>query len=151
MGRSRATKSTTTPGSTSTNTLENVPVELNWPAVVSLLALVLAACASALLWWLVRYVKRLEKRWDPTIESLSKDLHALCIATSRAGDRLIDVEYQSRRLALRQEQFEMKGSQSEDLTQAIALVKRGAGTDELIAACGMGHGEAELLHLLHRS
>lgn len=135
----------------STNTLEYALVELNWPLVLSSLALVLSLCASALLWLLVRYVKRLERSWDPAIESLSRDLRALCIAASRAGDRLIDVEHQSRRLALRQEQFEMKGSQSEHLTQAIALVKRGAGTEELVATCGMGHSEAELLHLLHRS
>lgn len=135
----------------STNTLEYALVELNWPVVLSLLALVLSLCASALLWLLIRYVKRLERSWDPAIESLSRDLRALCIAASRAGDRLIDVEHQSRRLALRQEQCEMKGSQSEHLTQAIALVKRGAGTEELVATCGMGHSEAELLHLLHRS
>ena len=135
----------------STNTLEYALVELNWPIVLSLLALVFSLCASTLLWLLVRYVKRLERSWDPAIETLSRDLRALCIAASRAGDRLIDVEHQSRRLALRQEQFEMKDSQSEHLTQAIALVKRGAGTEELVATCGMGHGEAELLHLLHRS
>lgn len=136
---------------TSTNMLEYPLVELNWPIVLSVFALAFSVGAIGLLWLLVRYVKRLEKSWDSTIDSLSRDLRALCVAASHAGDRLIDVEHQSRRLALRQEQFEMKDSQSEHLTQAIALVKRGAGTEELVATCGMGHGEAELLHLLHRS
>ena len=126
-------------------------MESNWPVILSLFALALSLCASAVLWLVFRYVKRLEKRLRGTIESLGADLRALCIAASRAGDRLIDVEHQSRSLALRQEHLEMRGSQSEHLTQAIALVKRGASTEELVATCGMGHGEAELLHLLHRS
>lgn len=138
-------------GFASTNTLESTLVELNWPIVLSLFALGFSVCASVVLWLLVRNVKRSERSRAPAIESLNRDLRALCVAASRAGDRLIDVEHQSRRLALRQEQFEMKGSQSEHLTQAIALVKRGAGAEELVATCGMGHGEAELLHLLHRS
>ncbi len=77
------------------------------------------------------------------------DFAAMCKASVGAGDHLVRLEQQLRRLTERQDQIEMRTASDRPYTQAIQMVQHGADVDELIAKCGMTRGEAELIAMLH--
>lgn len=77
------------------------------------------------------------------------DFAALCKASVGAGDHLVRLEQQVRRLTERQDQIELRGGGDRPYTQAIQMVQRGADVSELIASCGLTRGEAELIAMLH--
>ncbi len=77
------------------------------------------------------------------------DFAAMCKASVGAGDQLVRLERQVRRLTERQDQIEMRTASDRPYTQAIQMVQHGADVDELIAKCGMTRGEAELIAMLH--
>jgi bifunctional pyridoxal-dependent enzyme with beta-cystathionase and maltose regulon repressor activities len=98
------------------------------------------------------YSRYREKQFkEALLKPLQWDLWALCESTSHAGDRLVQLEQQLRELLERQQQVEMRAPANHHFQHAIALVQRGASTDELVMSCGLARGEAELLHLLHRA
>lgn len=77
------------------------------------------------------------------------DFAALCKASVGAGDHLVRLEQQVRRLTERQEQIEMRSAGDRPYTQAIQMVQRGADISELVSKCGLTRGEAELIAMLH--
>lgn len=79
----------------------------------------------------------------------TSDLAAFEKAAMGAGERLMRMEQQVRRLVERQDQVEMYSSNSRPYSQAIQLVQRGASVEELISTCGLTRGEAELICVLH--
>lgn len=83
------------------------------------------------------------------IKKNTSDLAAFEKAAMGAGERLMRMEQQVRRLVERQDQVEMYSSNSRPYSQAIQLVQRGASVEELISTCGLTRGEAELICVLH--
>ena len=79
------------------------------------------------------------------IDSLERDLAALCATGARVGARVVELEQDLRRALQWQSQLELRSPQAEPLRHAINLVERGAGVDDLVAACGLSRGEAELM------
>lgn len=79
----------------------------------------------------------------------TSDLAAFEKAAIGAGERLVRMEQQVRRLVERQDQVEMYSSNDRPYSQAIQLVQRGASVEELISTCGLTRGEAELICVLH--
>jgi len=90
----------------------------------------------------------LRSREDQTLRQRD-DFAAMCKASVGAGDHLVRLEQQLRRLTERQDQIEMRTASDRPYTQAIQMVQHGADVDELIAKCGMTRGEAELIAMLH--
>lgn len=65
--------------------------------------------------------------------------------------RLDALEHGVRRLTQRIDQLQLaqQGSGQEGYDDAVSLVRAGAGTEQLVAQCGLSRGEAELLRRLH--
>ena len=66
-----------------------------------------------------------------------------------AGLRRERIEQRLRGLHTRQDRLELQGRSDKPYAQAIQLVRRGAGLDEIMRACGLNRGEAELILSLH--
>ncbi len=82
---------------------------------------------------------------DARLERLERDLRALCSAGARVGARVVELEQDLRRVSQWQSQLELRTPQTEPLRHAINLVERGATAEDLVSACGLSRGEAELM------
>ena len=81
---------------------------------------------------------------------IEQELGALCSASVGAGDHLVRLEQQVRRINERQSALEMRSVGERPYAQASELVHKGADIEELMEACGLTRGEAELLVMMHR-
>lgn len=120
------------------------------PTTAILAALVIALALGQIyqLITLRRLRGQLRSREDQTTRHRD-DFAALCKASVGAGDHLVRLEQQVRRLTERQDQIEMRSGGDRPYTQAIQMVQSGADVSELITRCGLTRGEAELIAMLH--
>ena len=84
------------------------------------------------------------------VQQIEQQLGALCSASVGAGDHLMRLEQQVRRINERQSALEMRSAGDRPYAQASELVHKGADIKELMEACGLTRGEAELLVMMHR-
>lgn len=63
--------------------------------------------------------------------------------------RQLELERKLDELRGRHDRLELRGPEGHPYAQAIALVKRGADTRELVSSFGLSPGEAELLRRMH--
>ena len=112
----------------------------SWISTIALLACCLIARVV---------LARREAALSQRLTTLERDLKAMCNAQSKMGDELLSVEDRTRQLAQTQERLQMVSPENHHYRQAIALVSRGAETEELMASCGLARSEAELVRLLH--
>lgn len=110
----------------------------------------LLACSGVVLltmqvWHLVRE----NTRRAATIESLRNTLITLRKETLHTGKVQAELFHKLKGLDLRQEQLELQQPEARPYSHAIELVKKGAAIDDLVAACGLSHNEAELIMTIH--
>ena len=84
------------------------------------------------------------------VKQMEQELGALCSASVGAGDHLMRLEQQVRRINERQNVLEMRPVGDRPYAQASELVHKGADIEELMEACGLTRGEAELLVMMGR-
>jgi hypothetical protein len=84
------------------------------------------------------------------LRQLEQELGALCSASAGAGDHVVRLEQQVRRIIERQNLLEMRAASDRPYQQASQLVHKGADIDELVDTCGLTRGEAELLVVMQR-
>jgi hypothetical protein len=84
------------------------------------------------------------------VKQMEQELGALCSASVGAGDHLMRLEQQVRRINERQNVLEMRPVGDRPYAQASELVHKGADIEELMEACGLTRGEAELLVMMRR-
>jgi hypothetical protein len=84
------------------------------------------------------------------VKQMEQELGALCSASVGAGDHLMRLEQQVRRINERQNVLEMRSVSDRPYAQASELVHKGADIEELMEACGLTRGEAELLVMMQR-
>jgi chromosome segregation ATPase len=84
------------------------------------------------------------------VQQLEQELGALCSASVGAGEHVVRLEQQVRRIVERQNHLEMRASVEQPYSHASQLVTRGADIDELVETCGLTRGEAELLVMMQR-
>ena len=84
------------------------------------------------------------------VKQIEQELGALCSASVGAGDHLMRLEQQVRRINERQNILEMRSVGQRPYAQASELVHKGADIKELMEACGLTRGEAELLVMMQR-
>jgi hypothetical protein len=118
--------------------------------------LILAAvfCIAALLGTLefVRYSrsKRIADEQLTAMHRIQKDVHALCAGAINMGKHVDALEQRIRRLAERQDQWELRDPLEQTYAHAIRLAQKGVDVNELVENCGLARGEAELLLRVHR-
>ncbi len=101
-------------------------------------------------WWKIMVLQRRTKQQDATLQLLTDDMHTLYAASASVDAYKRSAEQQLRQLTERQDQTDFREPAPPAYNHAIKLVQKGASIDELIAACGLVRGEAELLIRLHR-
>ena len=116
--------------------------------------LLLASLASQFfLWRRLRAGQRGNQERDAErvvqVQHLADDLAALCRASAGAGEHLVKLEQQQRRIMDRQDQWELRAGSERSYQQAIQMVQHGAGAEELVRNCGLTRGEADLIVMLH--
>ena len=85
------------------------------------------------------------------IESLQDELNALYVGAAGVGNHLARIESQLNNVSDRQEQQDVHDPGMQSYSQAIDLIHKGVGIDELMTQCGLLQEEAELLVRLHGS
>ncbi len=95
--------------------------------------------------WMKLYNQRLE------LMDLRKELEVLLLCDRGMADRIKNQQQQMHGIVDRQDRLEINESPQVNYKQAIALMKRGATTDELVEACDISRGELELISHLHNS
>lgn len=85
------------------------------------------------------------------ISALRGELEAMLSGSRGVGEKLRHIEGQIRQQNDKQHQLGRQGPDANSMKQAIELARKGATTEELISICGLSHGEAELLVMMHRS
>ncbi len=111
-----------------------------------LLSLLLVGVGGFLLW---RRLHQHHTAMEQKICSLESDVRALCGAASEMGDELRHLKAALKGTVSRQDQLEGGINREQPYHHAIALVKKGASVDELMATCGLARGEAELVGNLY--
>lgn len=90
-----------------------------------------------------------EQEQQRQLRQLSDDLAALCKASAGAGEHVVKLDQQLRRMVDRQDQWELRAGGERSYQQAIQMVHKGAGVEELVTNCGLTRGEADLIVMLH--
>ncbi|OOG26214.1 hypothetical protein B1C78_05265 [Thioalkalivibrio denitrificans] len=126
----------------------NEPLMLAAAGLVVLLALGGGVAA----WWAVAHVRRLQRRimiQETALLSLRGALSAVCSGEMATDKRQAEVERRLRQLAEQQETLLMRDPEQGPYQHAMRMAVQGASREDLMKACGLTRGEADLLLALH--
>ena len=84
------------------------------------------------------------------IHAVQADVSAVCAGAVNLGQHLARLEQRVHLMVQRQDQLEMKEPARQTYRQASKMMNSGAELEEIIADCGIGRGEAELVALAQR-
>lgn len=119
------------------------------PDVIGMLLLVFVVLLIPV-WWRIVILQRRTRQHEAELHLLKDDMRALCDGSISMAEYKLSTDQQLRRLTERQDQLDFREPVSPTYNHAIKLVQKGVTIDELMAACGLVRGEAELLVRLHR-
>lgn len=126
-------------------------------SLVALLALVVALAVAGAGWAALRRERRERGRQAEMLQSIQRDLRALCNSAVTVGERINRAERRVQQLAerqeelgLRQDQIDQEDPEGRAYAQAVKMAQKGAAAEELMEVCGLTRGEAELIAMMHR-
>ena len=126
-------------------------MEMSMSIIFTLIALIVLALVMALM----SFAQRLS-RAERQVQDLSADLltlngaiSALCEEEIDAGRRRDEIEHRLQNIRTRQDELELREKGDRSYSQAIKLIHRGASIDDIMSACSLNRGEAELIFSLH--
>ncbi len=124
---------------------------MNIDVMGTLLLILLVVVLQLPVWWKVLVLQRRARQHEATLKIIADDIRALSAKSANMNEYQLDTEQQLRRLADRQQEHaDFREPVPPAYNHAIKLAQRGVSIDELMAACGLVRGEAELLIRLHR-
>lgn len=94
--------------------------------------------------------QRTSRRLHQELAQLRSDMRALTTSSVGVGGRVLELERRLRRLAQRQEEFDIYESANQPYEHAIAMARKGADVKEIEDMCGVSRNEAELIQMMHR-
>lgn len=118
-------------------------------APVAVLFLVSALVLGVALWSVARN-QRLIRSLRKDVNQLRSDMRALTTSSVGVGGRVLELERRLRRLAQRQEEFDIYESANQPYEHAIAMARKGADVKQIEDMCGVSRNEAELIQMMHR-
>lgn len=118
-------------------------------ATVSVLFVVSALVLCVALWSVARS-QRQARQLRREVTQLRSDIRALTTSSVGVGGRVLELERRLRRLAQRQEEFDIYESANQPYEHAIAMARKGADVKEIEDICGVSRNEAELIQMMHR-
>ncbi|MBI1425369.1 MAG: DUF2802 domain-containing protein [Gammaproteobacteria bacterium] len=116
---------------------------------VAVLFLVSALVLFTALWSVARN-QRHYRQLRKEMQQLRSDIRALTTSSVGVGGRVLELERRMRRLAQRQEEFDLYESANQPYEHAIAMARKGADVKEIEEICGVSRNEAELIQMMHR-
>lgn len=116
------------------------------PSAVLLISAVVLCVA---LWSSARAQRKLYSQ-RKELRQLRNDMRALTTASVGVGGRVLELERRQRRLAERQEEFDIYESANQPYEHAIAMARKGAEVQDIVHMCGVSQNEAELIQMMHR-
>jgi Protein of unknown function (DUF2802) len=117
------------------------------PVAVLFMVSALVLCVAL---WSVTRNQRLIRRLRQDVTQLRSDIRALTTSSVGVGGRVLELERRQRRLAQRQEEFDIYESANQPYEHAIAMARKGAGVKQIEEMCGVSRNEAELIQMMHR-
>lgn len=117
------------------------------PVSVLFLVSVLVLCAAL---WSAARSQRQARQLRKEVTQLRSDIRALTTSSVGVGGRVLELERRLRRLAQRQEEFDIYESANQPYEHAIAMARKGADVKEIEDICGVSRNEAELIQMMHR-
>ena len=112
---------------------------------------ILAICISMATLFLLRKQHLTQIRQAETIALLQRDLRALANAAVGVGERVLNVERQSRDVNQHPtDKVHSYDFVSQPYEQAITMAQHGASVSDLVKVCGLSPSEAELVCMMHR-
>ncbi len=122
-----------------------------WTALLGGVALLLALGA----FWKARSNdlrgQRNAELLEQRIDSLENELSALMDGSCGMGNQLHEIHRDLKGTIERQQQLEQREMGELPYNEAIRMVARGAGAEELMQGCGLSQSEADLVLLLHKA
>ena len=118
-------------------------------ATVSVLFVVSALVLCVALWSVTRS-QRQTRLLRKELTQLRSDIRALTTSSVGVGGRVLELERRLRRLAQRQEEFDIYESANQPYEHAIAMARKGADVKQIEEMCGVSRNEAELIQMMHR-
>lgn len=100
--------------------------------------------------WSVARGQRQSRRLRKEVEQLRSDMRALTTASVGVGGRVLELERRLRRLAERQQEFDIYEAANQPYEHAIAMARKGASVKQIEDMCGVSRNEAELIQMMHR-
>jgi hypothetical protein len=119
--------------------------------ILTLIALIVLALVSALMMLGQRLTVLGKQVRDLQADVLTMKgaVSALCEEEIVADRKRGEIEQRLHGIRTRQDELELRDQGDKSYSQAIKLIHRGANVDDIIAACGLNRGEAELIANLH--
>jgi hypothetical protein len=121
----------------------------DWQSLVQVAVVVAAVTLVVICIMALRHQRRIEKRWEQSMQELTACLSSLSITTSKVDERLSSVETDTANLMEEQRALEASAPTKDNVRHAITLVERGWKANDLVDACGLTRTEADLVCLLH--
>lgn len=130
----------------------NIEGLVNSPWFFLFLLITMLICS--LIGLLALKVKRLHRnhaKTDSVLSSLQHHLNTMNQELERERENRKVFDMQLKAIGDRQRQMDLREPQAVPYSHAITMVKSGAAVNDLIAACGLSQGEAELIVAIHGS
>lgn len=119
-------------------------------ALIALLIMVVLIVVLRLTNRLVRLERELDRTRTDML-AMNGAISALCEGGIDENRRREEIEHRLKSIRNRQDELELREQGGRSYSQAIKLIRRGATVDDLMAACGLNRGEAELIVNIHGS
>ena len=111
---------------------------------------VVSALVLCVALWSVTRSQRQTRLLRKELTQLRSDIRALTTSSVGVGGRVLELERRLRRLAQRQEEFDIYESANQPYEHAIAMARKGADVKQIEEMCGVSRNEAELIQMMHR-
>jgi len=125
--------------------------------VLALLALGISAVIGVAAFTALARERRARQQQDATLQTIQRDLRALCNSAVTVGERIKRAERRLQQLTerqdelgLRQDQIDQEDPEGRAYAQAVKMAQKGARAEELMEMCGLTRGEADLIAMMHR-
>ena len=99
-------------------------------------------------------IKRLHRdhaKTDSVLSSLQRHLDTINQELEFERQNRKEFDVQLKTIGARQRQLDLREPQAVPYSHAITMVKSGAAVNDVISACGLSQGEAELIIAIHGS
>ena len=126
-----------------------MPVDITILIAACAVLAAISAAVSMTAWATARRWRARAAAYDTALTELRQDVRGLCAGAVGLDERIARIEQAGRRLKERQEQLELRDSGEPLYSQAIRMVHKGCGVDDLVSVCGLSRNEAALIMMMH--